>query len=519
MSAIGDYVHLTYAGYAVEGAGARKSPYLVTAGRVFTARERQFNNWINKQKHNKMQALQDQLNKDLAILNKFQVENKGSKQYPEIDEIQQALIEDIAEELPIKYFQMDLFAAAANGLLSSAGFGSGKALQKFKKKGTSATQYESAVVAQVNTQLNDLLSSFLQEVQMVLTENGAPEEKVLAQVARSKGKTETFIRNLSNQTHGIDPGNKRTLNKITNLFQNLSTILLTEEGEPNVQILGLIYGLIQGISGGLKQSSTYKGDIGEAVTAAAARRIPGIVGENIASIAVVGQDRSQRGFVKSNFSKELQNNLQSLSESNTIEDHGDYVLTSTGTAQDKVDVSITFKDDKPMGISVKNYSAKSLNKGFHNASANLLTLLQNENDDDFINHYLNLTAIKQLAFDKNREAYVDLIKRIVVAKLITGYNTQTINEDGINKMDEANIFAVYNSQGLNSGGAIVSLYSMRDVLQGVFQKGRYSIINVPGFLYETNQWQPHYETRITNVMKQLAIRVSYTMKPDEYLKS
>lgn len=197
-------------------------------------------------------------------------------------------------------------------------------------------------------------------------------------------------------------------------------------------------------------------------------------------------------------------------------DKGDYIITTEGNAQDKVDVKINFKDNKDMTISVKNYSPESLARGVTNTSASLLGLLQNENDNDFINHYLNLSGIKEFRDDGNKENIVILIKKIVTAKLITGYNTTT----GISgqKMNEANIFAVFNSRGFGKQGASIKLYSMADVLQGVFRNSRYQNIKVPTSLINANQWQPDVNTRLSNVLHQLNISVSYTLSQKDYEK-
>lgn len=43
MSAIGDYVHLTYTGY-VEKQGAKRTPYFDNYGTAFYAKQRRFQN-------------------------------------------------------------------------------------------------------------------------------------------------------------------------------------------------------------------------------------------------------------------------------------------------------------------------------------------------------------------------------------------------------------------------------------------------------------------------------------------
>lgn len=195
-------------------------------------------------------------------------------------------------------------------------------------------------------------------------------------------------------------------------------------------------------------------------------------------------------------------------------------MTTSGTQADKVDVEITLRNKEHASISVKNYSPTSLEAGIRNTSANLLMLLQNENNDDFINHFLNLSSLKEYYNDFNRIAAYNLIKEIVIAKLITGYNTVT-SATG-DTMTTANIFAVYNAQGTTladgSKGASVKLYDMRDILMNIFEGKRYNNLYIPQFFYEANRKQSNYMMRITNIMKQLSVKVSYTLKEEDYAK-
>lgn len=520
MSAIGDYIHLTYEGYAngpKEGSG--KPPFVKGVGAVISSHERIFNQDVNKMKSRIIQQLQEQMNKDLSLLNTFQMANKGKVDYPELNELIEDFLKDLDEELTNKWFQIDLVAAASNGLLSSAGFFAGRAKTK-KTRGKDFTAYQQAVIQNVNQNIEEILISTVAEIENVLNNQGLPADKVQRNINSTKGKIQTFIKNLQNNIRTIDPSNKTAQKRIKQLFDNLSNMVLNAGDKQNADVVAIINTLLAGISMGIEGKGSYKGDMGEAITAVIAKRLAATAGLGIENVMTVGTSgRSQRGILTSNFTKDVNWN-EILGEDIGKYEYGDYVLTTSGTQADKVDIEITLKNNEHASISVKNYSPKSLARGIRNESANLLMLLQNENNDDFINHFLNLSALKEYREDKNRIAAYNLIRKIVIAKLITGYNTMTSGSGDV--MTTANIFAVYNAQGktLANGtkGASVQLYDMKDVLTNIFKNDRYNNLNIPQFFYNANIKQNDYTTRITNIMKQLAVKVSYTLKEEDYAK-
>ena len=123
MSAIGDYVHLTFAG-DVKEKGQDRGPFFEYCGSALAIREKHFNQWIDKQFSPIKKELEQELQKNLSLLKSFK-DNKGNISMVEEDEIAMALIEDLWNELEIKYLTVDKIAATSSGLIDSASFFSG----------------------------------------------------------------------------------------------------------------------------------------------------------------------------------------------------------------------------------------------------------------------------------------------------------------------------------------------------------------------------------------------------------
>ena len=152
MSAIGDYVHLTYEGY-VERKGADREPFFKYCGSALAIREKHFNQWIDKQFSPIKEELEQELQKNLSLLKSFK-DNKGNISMVEENEIAIALIEDLWNELETKYLTVDKIAATSSGLIDSASFFSGT---NTGKNGAN-TFRQQMTVGNINTQIKNLLN-------------------------------------------------------------------------------------------------------------------------------------------------------------------------------------------------------------------------------------------------------------------------------------------------------------------------------------------------------------------------
>ena len=515
MSAIGDYVHLTYTGY-VKGPelGSGKPPFFDSYKSILTNRENHFNQWVQNQENKVIKELEKKTQESLNLLKSFK-ENKGNISQVEGNELAMALLDDLWNELGEKYLKVDKIAAAASGLIDIGSFQSGVNVGKntFRQQMTTGN-----INMQINNFLNNTLNSINDTVSKILIDKNLNTDKISKAVTKTQNNINKFFMNLQNQCKVINLQNqKRTSEQINKIFKNLkNAIQETEALNGVIDIEGLLNNLAFGLSAGIT-SNQYKGDISEALIAVIAQRMAGVVlkeaDSTIRSAVVSGQERSSRGIdTKVYFSSDIDWN-QALAGKKFVQPYGDFIV-SADAVQDKVDIKIELDDGGHAYISAKNYNIKSLEKGVTNTSASFLTLIQNENNGNLINHYLNLNAVNgkgRQSLRTSMEEVNNFIRKLTIAKLITGYNT--ITGAGGNKMAEANVFAVFNSNDYT-----VKFYNMKEVLEGIFNGNKYQKMYIPSYFYKSNIKTSDYRTRISNIIKQLNVAVSYTLKEEEYNK-
>lgn len=509
MSAIGDYVHLTYTGYKNgpnEGSG--RPPFFDNYGASFFAKERRFQNWMKKQNSPVAKELEKETNKILSLLKKYKNGSISNKEKEYID----ALLVDLWKELDTKYLTIDKYAAASAGLLEARGF----IIGKYTGENGSSQTPQKNVINNINKNLQGLLNNTLENIFINaknLTQDAQVLKDIEKEVKKSKQNIDNFIRNLQTECKTLDVSDFKNTSKILNsMFQNIAQTLKNSNDYNQLNIEEEINGIADALNAGTF-ANQYKGDISEALIAVIARRMTGIAGSAIEKAVVSGQERSQRGIDTSFFSGDIQWE-NALEGKRFKQPFGDFIV-SADAVQDKVDVKIELSTGRKAYISAKNYSADSLkNRGVTNRSASFLTLIQNENDKDFINHYLNLNSVhgNWQTLRHSAEAINALIKQITIAKLITGYNTIT-GQQG-KTMENANIFTVFNSSNYT-----VKYYDMDDVLTGLIRNDRYKAIKIPQYFYNANiKNVADYRMRISNLIKRLNVGVSYTLKEEDYTK-
>lgn len=178
--------------------------------------------------------------------------------------------------------------------------------KKSKKRGQEFTSYQQTVIQKVNQNIEGILLNTVAEIEGVLNKQGLPAEKVKNNINRTKNKIQTFINNLQKDIKTIDPSNKKAQQKIKDLFNNLSNMVLNSEDKQNADVVGIINALLTGISMGIEGKGTYKGDMGEAVTTVIAKRLMASAGLGIQNVVTTGTTgRSQRGIVSSSFSENI----------------------------------------------------------------------------------------------------------------------------------------------------------------------------------------------------------------------
>lgn len=515
MSAIGDYVHLTFAGYVKEK-GEDRGPFFEYSGSALAIREKHFNQWIDKQFSPIKKELEQELQKNLSLLKSFK-DNKGNISMVEENEIAMALIEDLWNELEIKYLTVDKIAATSSGLIDSASFFSGI---NVGKNGAN-TFRQQMTVGNINTQIQNLLNNTLdtinKEIFSILSKDDLETKKINDAVLKTRNKLNSFILNLSQKMKVIDTSSqKNTFNILQKIFKDLQEELeKNEELNTSINLMNKLNKLAYGLTRGITENQ-FKGDIAEALIAITARRMSGIAlkesNKTILSAMVSGQERSSRGIDTNNFIPGL--DWEKIADKESFKRPFGEFIVSADAVQDKVDIKIELEGGEHTYISAKNYSAKSLKDGVTNKSASFLSLIQNENGNNLINHYLNLNAVNggRATLKRNADAYNNFIRKITIAKLITGYSTIV----GLNSqtMSVANVFAVFDSTNYT-----VNLYDMKDVLNGIFSGNRYQSMYIPQYFFGDNVSAPTPQARIGKLLRTINISVAYTLRESEYAKN
>ena len=503
MSAIGDYIHWSRAGYK-EKTGHQEGPYLDGAQAAIDNRNDILNRWVAQQgKKNEAQVLEKEIDKILQQLKGFQ--EKGAQAGGEIglheDAVAQALAADMLRVLPEKYVRMDLVEAFALGTLNQAAYRTATA--NIKGSGSDLQQVE---YKQIKHQIENFLNSYINNIENTIDSLGTEVYKkdISTYINKIKNATEGFLTQV-----GAMQKNKGTFAKefhtyekeIKKIDEQLKQIIAKADPNSSTKLMDLCKSLVNGLSAGIGASNSI-GDIGEAIARLAGEKIGLILEKEIEDVKTLGADSSYRGLSTSNFSNKVQvNNLTHLKSNKKI---GDFYLTSDSSKQDLVDVQIEFKTGEAMNLSIKTRK-KTKGNAFkiEFEVANILELLQNENDGDFVNHFFNLNAIQGLQNQKERKNINVITRKLILAKLIAGYNRTVVGGQQL----PADYFVIIDDEKFKA-----YVIPMRRLLQYIFegsgQGALYNKVRLPVNLVTANTYVEGKHgilIRINNVMKRLAV--------------
>lgn len=250
---------------------------------------------------------------------------------------------------------------------------------------------------------------------------------------------------------------------------------------------------------------------------------------------VVGNDRSRRNIDLSNFA-ESEYLLNKLSKDYIIDDEMSLTIRSRGSSQDKVDVVLRM-DEKDINASVKNFKLNSSNAGTIdiNSSASFMAMIQDENDDQFVNHYLNLMARhtyktkfkkaeglltgddSRIDYSQKNAARVEMGLRMLYKSLV-GYN---------NAGGKAGVFIVNNNR--TGEVTIVNMTKVLDVIISNNMKKEQKLLEGCKILYNKNKdfvFQNKFadtpRTRIHNLLNEIhatKVTAMIKFKRDDFYKS
>lgn len=238
---------------------------------------------------------------------------------------------------------------------------------------------------------------------------------------------------------------------------------------------------------------------------------------------IVGRHSSSPSYLKVNFSDELVDMSKLATRGWSYNEEDGNVILSTPT-QDKVDVQIQTKEGMKY-LSVKNYNLRGGSAQLSLVSGmSLLTLLQDENESDFVNHYLNITSSREeekaetvaILTDWRAQMH-DIVKEIILAKALTGLNIQKTMKTGETKTSVADFFVVND----NSRPGFYKVLSMSDLLDfsSLNNKtglSKYATING----YDDPVWDNEgtsARARITDLMMQMHQKKLYAFASSKVL--
>lgn len=519
MSAIGDYIHYSYAGY-VNKTGHQEEPYIDSAQSIISNRNRILNSWVEKQgKSKEAAALKTEIDKILQQLKEFKKTGNSRDVTEDLalydNEMAQALAADMLRVLPEKYVRMDLVQAFALGTLNKAAYSSATSNIKGSGRDLQRAEYN-----QVKKQIEDFLNSYVKQIEDVINSSKTEVYKsdIKSYIDKIQNTTTLFLNKVGTLQHRNESYNKEFSifqKEVKKIYKQLEQVFADSNANNVKELTSLCKTLANGLSAGIGASNSI-GDLGEAIARLAGEKLGMILNEEIEDVKTLGADASHRGLNTSYFSSRV--NVESLTNLKSKQKIGDFYLTSDSSKQDLVDVQIEFKTSDTMNLSIKTRKS-SKNNAFklHFEVANALELLQNENDENFINHFFNLNAIKGLENDSRREEINVLVRKLILAKMIAGYNRKTVQGNQL----AADYFVI-----IDNIKFVSYVIPMRRLLQYIFegsgQGALYNKVKIPVDLVSANTYiegQHEMLIRINNVMKRLAVPTYATYNFNESIAS
>lgn len=509
MSALGDYVHLTVEGYTGE-IGNRRKPFYSSFQSSLTKKHNQYRNWLYKQEDNKkLKKLELDLQNQLDIIkqldDKYKNAKASSRQSMEKDFIDAGLL-DLYDNLKGKYLIADLVQSMTKGILSYQGaaaaynYGSGK------------TAFQKQNIANANARIKEsiltILNQYTDDVLQNVSKNTISQQKLASEITKCANQIQQlrFTIRGSYNSLSIDGNNyERLEKKIEKCFLDIFNEL--DLNKKNKAIKGQLKRDLKNFIDGLKESvslTTHEGEISESLVTTVARKSVSLGAKEAIKI---GDISSQRGYAKSFFIPSIE--LEELAKQgnfSTYSKHGEFLALSTAAQQEKIDVKIEFKDNsEPLKISVKNYNLSSYSIKI--GGENFLALMQTENNENFLNHFLNINALsKKKNYDKqirkrDVENINNLVKQILIIKQFTGLNVLTNN----GQMNDANTFVVFDNKTYE-----VYVCSMQQILSVILNKNNSNFDNNFKILIDnialSNTKQLAITTRLVHILRELNYR-------------
>lgn len=487
MSAIGDYIHYSVKNYNKYGFNKAEDGPSVPAVDAYAAQQQSIKSRMVETEIVNKEGIED------ALSFIFSTHDSGSQGAEIQAKIQEKLSEIFGETLG----RIDWSTGNIRQQLNSA------------KQGTIAKIQQDA------NQANMELSTILKRVQALMQIRNGIKNKEDWTVLN--GKINDILHNLSDI---IRQGNRGVVGQLRQVidegisYENVSlnnqmlSLVSESSGEATRSLVAQVNAVLKDYAS-VPAINLQKGNLFELALAA----VPAVAriraGESVESAmkdfesAVVGGSRTKVKIDLSQFTENL--NYSDLQFKGYATSATYKTIISYGASQDKIDVNLQW-DSSVLPVSAKNVNLSS-KSGVHVVSGtSLLYLLQDENHD-FVNHYLNAVAIHNDSGTPNglQEAH-ELAKITVLYKAISG---DTLGRE------KATVFIVND----NRTGK-VRIFDIRNlVLKAMENIDTYTIITSNGSdmnnIQLPNDWHDSYADRITALIASVhRQKISAILKPN-----
>ena len=502
MSAIGNYIHRSLKGYIGENT---KPPYLWQAKSAYNLKQRQIQAQIDNMKIDT--ELENAANKLETVLNDFLSQKDFKDEY-----------NNWLEEFNDDFFTTEFPQYITKQFLKVAGRSiDGHQVSTKIGEISMNTKSTSVLTKSISNKL-DLIGRNIN----LATKKGRIGKNDVAELNKEYNDLKKIFDEISKNVKSLNK------NKNANFFTQLNTLINKVEFS--------------------NEFAYARGQALESFVPFIVNHINNAVLNKIAfttSKKLGGKDsKSLPGVETENFAEGI-NLVDIMSEQGQrkVTKYPNFVSSIQIPTEDKIDFYLTFKGDD-IGFSAKNYAVSGKNfRGITLVKGqSLLTLLQNENEENFINHYLTLiqpldtsNASDELStnIDTWRSNYNQLVYQLLLIKALTGYNVlkYDINKssDNIFTTDAAQFLIINDSAANSYKGNNIKVISMQMLINKIFNNinsvslsmgsGKsYNQLSFANFTLQPKPYQQDQQTveeRITDILMRVhAQKVHMTLKAD-----
>lgn len=435
MSAIGDYVHLTARGY-INPKYANKSEeitptYFSQAQQIFTTRQAALDKYFSNTQYKPLaKTLEMKMNEILSLFQKSDLSK-------EEQELVDSILKDMAQQLDDKFTGIKFTRSLEKG---ASILGNTRQIKI----------NENHSYQQIVDQVNNLLAKIGNRLKSF--QGGKKAEALKVAIADAQKSFDQILKTISQE---IDKMMQQSQGLTQRGLAKKKKELLLSQLE-NTKIINVINNIIASLK--VSNNAEFIGAVGEYFTEAITDLLIGTsvdaVGNTIASASQTGNLSKESGYYIESFPvwtdwKKVLDTKSEIQISN-----GNFIATMTsGIVKDKADIVITASNKEKIGVSVKNYSEYFAQEfGIKiTSSSPFLSLIQNENNDNFINHYLNLRVAHNTTKIADSQSYVavlskqaqqadTIMRQLIMQKTFT-------NKNVVGSMNNADIFVYIERPG------------------------------------------------------------------------